>query len=108
MKRYAKYPYRTEFPDSSEGGRNSQTLGDALSWARWHLYRVWRDDTEYGRAGEYIHDTETAVITNRNTGYRWILRREDRRVEFQTPEMLEEAVCAVRGNLSALRVWEGS
>jgi hypothetical protein len=92
MRTYTKYPYRTQFPDSSESGRNSQTLEDALCEARSKLYRVWRETTEYGVGGEYIYDTETAVITNRNTGYRWILRRKDRRVEFQTSEMFEEAV----------------
>jgi len=40
----------------------------------------------YGSEGEHVYpDAETAVITNRNTGYRWILRRKDWRVEFQTP-----------------------
>jgi hypothetical protein len=89
---YTTFPYRTEFPDSSESGRNSKTLEDALSSARWHVHRVWRETNEYGREGEYIHDTETAVITNRNTGYRWILRRGDHRVEFQTSQMLKDAV----------------
>jgi hypothetical protein len=41
--------------------------------------------------GEYVNDAETALATNRNTGYRWILRRDDHRVEFQTEQMLEEA-----------------
>jgi hypothetical protein len=90
---FTKFPYRTEFPGSSEQARNSQTLEDALSWARWVLHAVWREDTEYGRKGEHTHpDVETVVITNRNTGYRWILRRRDWRVEFQTPAMVEEAV----------------
>jgi hypothetical protein len=90
---FTKFPYRTEFPGSSEQARNSQTLEDALSWARWVLHAVWREDTEYGGRGEHTHpDAETAVITNRNTGYRWILRRKDWRVEFQTPAMVEEAV----------------
>lgn len=51
-----------------------------------------RETSEYGAEGEYIHDAHTAVITNRNTGYRWILRRGDHLVEFQTPQMLENAV----------------
>jgi len=88
MKTYA-YPYRTEFPDSSERGRNSKTLEDALYWARWHVHRIWSETNEYGREGEYIYDTATAVITNRNTGCRWIVRRGDHRVEFQTPQMLD-------------------
>jgi hypothetical protein len=92
MATYTKFPYRTEFPDSSEQGRNSKTLEDALYWARWHVHRIWSATNEYGREGEYIYDTSTAVITNRNTGYRWIVRRGDHRVEFQTPQMLEETV----------------
>lgn len=59
MTTYTKFPYRTEFPDSSEGGRNSKTLEDALSWARWHVHRIWRETNEYGREGEYIDDTES-------------------------------------------------
>lgn len=92
MRTYTKFPYRTEFPDSSESGRNSQSLEDALHWARWVLHAVWRETSEYGKEGEPIYDPETAIITNRNTGYLWILRRRDSRVEFQTPEMFEEAV----------------
>jgi hypothetical protein len=92
MATYTTFPYRTEFPDSSERGRNSKTLEDALWWARWQVHSRWRDTNEYGRAGEYASDTETAVITNRNTGYRWIVRRGDHRVEFQTPQMLEDVV----------------
>src|SRR3990172_7671764 len=92
MKSYSTFPYRTEFPDSSERGRNSKTLEDALWWARWQVQSRWRETNEFGRAGEYANDSEIAVITNRNTGYRWIVRRGDHRVEFQTPAMLEEAV----------------
>lgn len=92
MKTYSKFPYRSEFPDSSESGRNHQSLEDALHWARWTILSVWRETNEYGRAGEYVNDAETAIVTNRNTGYRWILRRGDQRVEFQTPEMFDEAV----------------
>ena len=92
MRTYTKFPYRTEFPDSSESGRNSQTLEDALHWARWVLHAVWRETSEYGKEGDPIYEAETAIITNRNTGYRWILRRADWRVEFQTREMFEEAV----------------
>ncbi len=40
------------------------------------------------------NDADVAVITNRNTGYRWILRRTERVVEFQTPEMLEDQAAA--------------
>lgn len=92
MTTYTTFPYRTEFPDSSERGRNSKTLEDALATARWQVHRVWRETNEYGREGEYIYDTDTAVVTNRNTGYRWLVRRGDHRVEFQTPKMLEETV----------------
>ncbi|SRR6266542_3932877 len=90
MDGYKKFPYRVEFPDSSEYPRNSQTLEDALSWARWNLHRVWKEDGEWGKKGQPTTDVETAVITNRNTGYRWILRRESSEVESQTPEMLEK------------------
>ena len=43
MTTYTKFPYRTEFPDSPERGRNSKTLEDALSTARWQVYSVWRE-----------------------------------------------------------------
>jgi hypothetical protein len=33
MRPYTKFPYRTEFPDSSESSRNSPTLEDAFSGA---------------------------------------------------------------------------
>jgi hypothetical protein len=91
---FTKFPYRTEFPDSSERARNHQVLEDALLWARWTVDLVWRETNAYGNAGEYVHDSETAIITNRNTGYRWILRRRKPEVEFQTPEMLERSVAA--------------
>ena len=35
------------------------------------------------------------MITNRNTGYRWILRRHESAVEFQTPQMFEESVAEI-------------
>lgn len=92
MPHYKKFPYRSEFPDSSEGARSHQTLEDALYWARWKVHRVWRETNEYGLEGDYIYDAPRAIITNRNTGYRWILRRDDHHVEFQTPEMFEDAV----------------
>ena len=38
------------------------------------------------------NDAYVALITNRDTGYRWILRRGSGRVEFQTPDMLAEQV----------------
>lgn len=92
MTEYKKFPYRSEFPDSVESARNHQTLEDALRWARWTIYSRWRETNEYGIEGDHIRDAEIALITNRNTGYRWLLRRSDRLVEFQTPQMLEEAV----------------
>lgn len=45
-----------------------------------------------GRAGEPTTDADRAVITNRNTGYRWILRRGRTEVEFQTMAMYEDLV----------------
>jgi len=89
MRTYTKYPYRTEFPDSSESGRNAQTIEDALQCARWVLHAVWRETNERGQEGAPVYEAETAIITNRNTGYRWILRRRDSRVEFQTAEMVD-------------------
>jgi hypothetical protein len=44
------------------------------------------------RNGRPGNDAHTALITNQETGYRWILRRGSRKVEFQTPEMLAEQV----------------
>jgi hypothetical protein len=38
------------------------------------------------------NDADVAVITNRDTGYRWILHRESATVEFQTPGTLAEQV----------------
>ena len=94
MTTYTKFPYRVEFPNSSEGTRRSQTLEDALNIARWTLHRVWKEDWEGGRRGEPTTDAETAIITNRYTGYRWILRRSGYDVEFQTAGMLEELVAS--------------
>lgn len=39
-----------------------------------------------------MSDATTAIITNRGTGYRWILRRGEHRLEFQTPEIFENEV----------------
>ena len=38
------------------------------------------------------NDAHVAVITNRDTGYRWILRRGSMTVEFQAPDMLAEQI----------------
>lgn len=92
MTEYKKFPYRSEFPKSSERSCNHRSLEDALQWARGIIHSHWRETGEFGVEGEYVYDAETSVITNRNTGYRWILRRDDNRVEFQTPQMFEEAV----------------
>lgn len=99
MATYTTFPYRTEFPDFSERGRNSKTLEDALWWARWPgPFEMARDERVRPRR-RVRQRTETAVITNRNTGYRWIVRRGDHRVEFQTPEMLEDVVSDQRVEL---------
>jgi hypothetical protein len=90
MPEYKKFPYRLEFPDSDESARSHQSLEDALQWARWRVHSVWHETNQYGAQGDYITDACTGVITNRNTGYRWILRRHEHRVEFQTAEMYEK------------------
>lgn len=90
--RYKKFPYRVTFPDSSQSSRNSQTLEDALSTANWGVNRIWKEDTDWGRAGEPTTDADRAVIVNRNTGYRWIVRRGRTEIEFQTPAMYEQLV----------------
>lgn len=83
---YKKFPYRTEYPGSSERGRSTQSLEDALRDARWTIKAVWRETSAYGEEGEYLYpDAERAAITNRNTGYRWILRRRDWRVATEYP-----------------------
>jgi hypothetical protein len=94
MATYKKFLYRVVFPDSSEASRSCQTLEDALQEGKWKLHRVWKEDTEWGKTGEPTTNAETAVITNRNTGYRWIMRRKESTVEFQTPAIVEELVAA--------------
>ena len=93
-KAYTTRPYRIEFPDSPERARSSRTLEDALREARWILYSGWRQRSEHGSETVYEHDADRAVITHRETGYRWILRRSESRVEVQTPEMFDAAVRA--------------
>jgi hypothetical protein len=87
-----KVPYRITFPDSSERPQNSKTLERALHSASWRLNCVWKEDCEWGRAGEPTTDADRAIIVNRNTGYRWIVRRGQTEVEFQTPGMTEKLV----------------
>src|ERR671934_1916430 len=92
MPEYRKFPYRSEFPDSDAPSRNHQTPRVRPLVGRSKVRSVWRETNEHGQAGEYVHpDTSVAIITNRNSGYRWTLRREESTVEFQTPAMLEDA-----------------
>ncbi len=92
MREYTKRPYRSEFPDSTEGARSHQSLEDALDWCRWVVQGRYRENNEYGRAGEYVYDADRAIITNRNTGYRWIMRRSKWEIEFETPRIFEDKV----------------
>jgi hypothetical protein len=87
-------PYWVEFPGSSADkgdpycrSHNAVSLERALSDARCVLWRAWKE------GGEWVYpDADVALITNRDTGYRWILRRGSDAVEFQTPGMLAEQV----------------
>ena len=87
-------PYWVEFPGSSADkddpycrSHNAVSLERALSDGRCVLWRVWKD------GGEWVYPgADVALITNRDTGYRWILRRGSDAVEFQTPEMMAEQV----------------
>ena len=87
----ATRPYWLEFPDATPDGflvrnRGWPTLERAIHEARYALGWVFKSDGSPG------NDAYVAVITNRDTGYRWILRRGSGRVEFQTPDMLAEQV----------------
>lgn len=89
----AKRPYWVEFPDATPDGflvrnHNSPTLERAIEDARYTLGWVLKSDGSPG------NDAYVAVVTNRDTGYRWILRRGSATVEFQTPGMLDEQVAA--------------
>jgi hypothetical protein len=80
-----------EFPDATPDGflvRNHScpSLEKAIENARYALGWVLKSDDSPG------NDAYVAVITNRDTGYRWILRRGPRTVEFQTPSMLAEQI----------------
>ena len=87
----ATRPYRLEFPGATPDGflvRNNSwpSLERAIEEARYALGWVLKSDGSPG------NDADVAVITNRDTGYRWILRRGSATVEFQTPEVLAEQV----------------
>jgi hypothetical protein len=87
----ATRPYWIEFPDATPDGflvrdHNSPSLERAIEDARCTVGWVLKSDGSPG------NDADVAVITNRDTGYRWILRRGSATVEFQTPEMLAEQV----------------
>jgi hypothetical protein len=87
----ATRPYRLEFPGATSDGflvRNNSwpSLERAIEEARHALGWVLKSDGSPG------NDADVAVITNRDTGYRWILRRGLATVEFQTPEMLAEQI----------------
>jgi hypothetical protein len=87
-------PYWVEFPGSGADkgdpycrSHNAINLERALSAVRIPLRRRWRE------SGEFVYPgADVAVITNRDTGYRWIVRRDSDAVEFQTPQMLTEQV----------------
>ena len=87
-------PYWIEFPGSGVDKRdpycrshNAVSLERALSDARSVFWQRWKE------SNEWVYPTaNVALITNRDTGYRWILRRDSNTVEFQTPEMLDEQV----------------
>jgi hypothetical protein len=87
----ATRPYWVEFPAATPDGflvrnRGWPTLERAIYEARYALGWVLKSDGSPG------NDAHVAVITNRETGYRWILRRGSMTVEFQTPEMLAEQI----------------
>lgn len=87
----ATRPYWVEFPSATPDGflvrnHNSPNLERAIQDARYALGWVLKSDGSPG------NDADVAVITNRDTGYRWILRRGSATVEFQTPDMLAEQV----------------
>jgi hypothetical protein len=94
-------PYWVEFPGSSADkgdpycrSHNAVSLERALSDARSVLWRRWKENREW-----VYPCADVAVITNRDTGYRWILRRGSDAVEFQTPGMLAEQVASDQLNL---------
>lgn len=87
----ARRPYWVEFPDATPDGflvrdHNAQSLERAIQDAQLTLGWCKKSD------GSPANDADVAIITNRDTGYRWILHRGSPTVEFQTPEMLAEQV----------------
>lgn len=85
-------PYWVEFPNATPDGvyvrdHNETSLENAISSAMMAINRFLRADPRTP-----ANDADTAVITNRDTGYRWILHRGSPTVEFQTPGMLDEQV----------------
>jgi hypothetical protein len=86
---------------------NSPALESAIQDARHTLGCVMKSDGSPG------NDADVAVITNRDTGYRWILHRGFATVEFQTPGMLAEQVARDHLNVylsvrRASRTWSAS
>jgi hypothetical protein len=89
---FTKFQYWTEFPGSSERGRSSQMLEDTLSWDAGCFTPPGERTRRLDRGRAHPLCAETAVIANRNHGYRWVLGRRDGRVEFRTPVIVEESV----------------
>jgi hypothetical protein len=94
-------PYWVEFPGSGVDkgdpycrAHNAVSLERALSDARQVLWRRWKENHDW-----VYPLADIAVITNRDTGYRWIMRRDSAAVEFQTPEMLAEQVASDQLNV---------
>jgi hypothetical protein len=94
-------PYWVEFPGSGADkndpychSHNAVSLERALSDARHVLWRRWKENHEW-----VYPLADVAVITNRDTGYRWILRRDSGAVEFQTAGMLAEQVASDQLNV---------
>ena len=94
-------PSWVEFPGSGADkgdpfcrAHNAVSLERALSDARSVLWRRWKENHEW-----VYPLADVAVITNRDTGYRWILRRDSNAVEFQTPGMLAEQVAGDQLNV---------
>jgi hypothetical protein len=87
----ATRPHRVEFPDATPDdflvrNHSCSDLEGAIYDARIALGWALKSDGSPG------NDAQIAVITNRGTGYRWILRRGSATVEFQTAGMLAEQV----------------